>query len=116
MVLNYDPAIGRVNVSVDPAFAGQWRRAPYYSRLKELSEHMLRQRGYILVWEANELTAILPDRDIHLGSACDKVVVLLGRRSPLGALEYDVVALAPDDSRLKDLGLGLKHEEPLGEP
>ena len=112
MVLNYDPGRQRVNVSVDPEFAGQWRREPYYSRLKELAQHMLRQRGYILVWEADALFVILPDRDVALGPAFDKVISVLGRTSPSGTQEYKVLALAPDDPRLADLRLGLAPEPP----
>lgn len=102
MVVNFESGIGRVNVSVDPEFSDAWRREPYYSQLKAMALHMLRNEGHLLVWEGDEPIAILPDRDVRLGIGRDNVIVIRGRSTPNGE-EYDAIALAHDDPRLRDL-------------
>lgn len=102
MVMTYEPSATRVNVWVDAEFSGLWRRPPYLQQLKQLAQNMLRQRGSLIVWEGNRATAILPDREIDLGLAMHKQIVVMGRNGPHGE-EYNVEAWERDDPRLAQL-------------
>jgi hypothetical protein len=105
MVVNFESANKRVNVSVDPDFAGVWRREPYYSQLKAMALHMLRGQGHLVVWEGEDAIVILPDRDVPIGRAHDQVIVIRGRATPSGE-EYDAFALPQNDPRLEDFRPG----------
>jgi hypothetical protein len=99
MVLNYEPHIKRVNVSVDGATPGAWRREPYYSQIKAMALHMLRQQGHLLVWEPSGATAIMPDRDVPVGNVEKRVLLVRGRATAQGE-EYDILVVDPDDPRV----------------
>lgn len=100
MVLNYEPHIRRVNVSVDGEAPQAWRREPYYSQIKAMALHMLRQQGHLLVWEAQGAIAILPDREVPVGNVETHVLLVLGRTTSQGE-QYDILAVTPDDPRLR---------------
>lgn len=56
----------RLNVVVDPAAPAAWRREPYYSRLKTMSQRAF--DGYeLLVSIGDRRIVVFPDQDVDLG-------------------------------------------------
>lgn len=99
MAMSYEPQATRINVWVDLDFAGAWRAAPYLRQLRQLALLMLRQRGSLIIWEGERAFAVLPDREIDLGPAMGKQIVVMGRDGPAGE-EYNVEAWDKNDPRL----------------
>jgi hypothetical protein len=54
-------------VVVDPGMPLAWKRAPYYSRLKRLSERLFAENKRVVVDLKGQITVVLPDRDVPLG-------------------------------------------------
>ncbi|MBI3439146.1 MAG: hypothetical protein HY054_10970 [Proteobacteria bacterium] len=102
MVMTHEPQATRINVWVDTEFSGVWRNPQYLRPLRQLAQNMLRRRGSLIVWEGNHGTAILPDREINLGLAMHKQIVVMGRDGPNGE-EYNVEAWERDDPRLTQI-------------
>ena len=94
MLLNYAASAKQVNVHTDPDFPGMWQREPYYRQIKDMAAHLLARQSHLVVWEGDELIAILPDRDVRLGDARDKNIVVSARLVN-GQVQYDAVAVAP---------------------
>jgi Fe-S-cluster containining protein len=67
-VLSADPARRALMVTVDPGMPLAWKRAPYYARLKQLSDMAFRQDQKVLVDLRGHITVILPDRDVAIGA------------------------------------------------
>jgi len=59
--------IGAFTVIVDPGMPLAWKRAPYYSHLKQLSEQLFAENKHLLVDLKGQITVVLPDRDVPLG-------------------------------------------------
>jgi Fe-S-cluster containining protein len=66
-VLSADPARQALVVTVDPGMPLAWKREPYYTRLRQLSESAFRQDRKVLVSLRGQITVILPDRDVAVG-------------------------------------------------
>jgi hypothetical protein len=66
-VLSEDRDRGAVTVTIDPGMPLAWKREPYYSRLKQLSEILFRANRKVLVSLRGHITVILPDRDVPIG-------------------------------------------------
>jgi Fe-S-cluster containining protein len=85
-VLSTEPAHGALVVTVDPGMPLAWRRAPYYARLKQLSELSFRQDRKVLVSLRGHITVILPDRDVVIGAiAPGEEIVVWREGSAYGA-------------------------------
>jgi hypothetical protein len=52
---------------VDPTRPLAWRMQPYYGRLKEWSGRAFNENKRIVALVNDEMTVILPDRDVPLG-------------------------------------------------
>lgn len=88
MVLTSDEA--GVYVHVDPARSDAWRKEPYYSDLKTWSARFVQKNVMTLVFVGDSLTAILPDRDKHMGRQnVRNSLRLLKAHGPRGPV-YDV--------------------------
>jgi Fe-S-cluster containining protein len=101
MVVTFEKASNRINVAVDASRAGSWGQPPFFWQIMFWALCALRRRGHLIVWEGLEAIVVLPDREVNLGLLGNRRVVIMGRTTPLGE-EYDALALAPDDPRLKD--------------
>jgi Fe-S-cluster containining protein len=66
-VLAADPLHQALTVMVDPGMPSAWKREPYYSRLRELSERLFGEDRRLLVNVRGRITVVLPDRDVPLG-------------------------------------------------
>lgn len=102
MMVNYEGATNRINVLVDPEKLDAWRAPRFYRQIKAFAAEMLRNQGHLVVWEGLAAIVVLPDRDVHLGELNGRNIIVMGRNTPNGP-EYDAVALAADDPRLKAL-------------
>ena len=58
---------GALTLMVDPARPLAWRMQPYYGRLKDWSGRAFDEQKRIVAWVNDEMTVILPDRDVVLG-------------------------------------------------
>jgi Fe-S-cluster containining protein len=66
-VLSTDSLRGAITATVDPGMPLAWKREPYYSRLKQVSESAFRQGRKVLVRVRRQITVVLPDRDVLIG-------------------------------------------------
>jgi hypothetical protein len=102
MVMTFEAQSRRLNVWVDMDFSGIWREPAYLDRLRQLGLQMLRQQGSLIVWEGDRAVAILPDREIDLGPAMHKEIVVMGRNGA-GGEEFNVEVWERDDPRLSQI-------------
>ena len=58
----------RLVVGTDPAAPAAWRKAPYYAMFKRWAAVNLGKGFQILVFHGTRATAVLPDRDVALGT------------------------------------------------
>ncbi|UDL94681.1 YkgJ family cysteine cluster protein [Lichenihabitans sp. PAMC28606] len=58
----------RLVVAADPAAPSAWRNAPYYALFKRMALAGVARNHQILVFNGLRATAVLPDRDVDLGS------------------------------------------------
>ena len=66
-VLAADPLHRALTAMVDPGMPTAWRRAPYYSRLKQLSQRLFAEDTRLLINVRGQITVVLPDREVPLG-------------------------------------------------
>ena len=87
-VLSVEAGGRRMVVAPDPKLPSAWRQAPYYAQLKRWALAGLGANHQVLVFEGKRATAILPDRDVDLGTVevGDEVMY---RRGP-GGVELQV--------------------------
>jgi hypothetical protein len=67
VVFALEPGGNRVNAWVDPAAKDAWKTPDVYGLLKRLATLGMRLRKQVLVRLGEDITAILPDRDVPLG-------------------------------------------------
>lgn len=95
MVMSFEPARQRLNISIDSDRGLSWRREPYYSQIKAMAVQLIARRTCVIVWDGLDGVVVLPDKELPIRSADDRVVVR-ERITPLGPrIEIDVVG--PDD-------------------
>jgi hypothetical protein len=96
MVLTIDPTTNFLFVQLDPGHPGAWKREPYYSHLKAMSEAWLRLGRHVLVFLKKSATVVLPDGDVALGVfAPGDRLVARQRATPTGTrIEVEKVSAA----------------------
>ena len=67
IVLSIYPRTGFVYAQVDPGTPLAWRREPYLSGLKAMSEQLLRDRRHLLVFVKGDATLIMPTGPVPIG-------------------------------------------------
>ena len=67
-VLYREMAGKRLGVALDPSAPAAWRREPYYSQFKRWAAQGAAQNHQIIVFHGMRATAVLPDRDVDLGT------------------------------------------------
>lgn len=67
LVLSIYPTTGFVYVQVDPGTPLAWRKEPYFSRLREMAEHLLKARRHVLVFVNQDATLIMPTGPVAIG-------------------------------------------------
>ena len=67
MVLSIYPTTGFIYVQVDPGTPFAWRKEPYFSRLKAMAEHLLKDRRHVLVFVNGNATLIMPTGPVPIG-------------------------------------------------
>jgi hypothetical protein len=67
MVLSTWPTTGFIYAQVDPGTPFAWRKEPYFSRLKVIAEHLLRDRRHLLVFVNGDATLIMPTGPVPIG-------------------------------------------------
>jgi hypothetical protein len=101
IVLSYDSGTNRIIVSVEAARGELWKQQPYYAMLESWATRILPVQGLVLVLQGRDTIAILPDREINLGTILPgQMIVTAETHSPHGATTYDVIVMEPDDPRL----------------
>lgn len=84
-LMTFEEDANRLVVHVDPATPQAWRREPYYSRIKAWAVEAAENLGQVLVWEGDQIVAVLPDREQHLGKVPDNMYILSTKvQTPLG--------------------------------
>jgi hypothetical protein len=67
MVLSYDVEFNRIVVHVDSARATAWRARPFFDDIKAWAAMAEQNNGQVIVWQGENVVAVLPDREIWLG-------------------------------------------------
>ena len=101
LMLHFDRDVNRMEIHVDPARPGGWRAEPFHSEMRAWAAAAVPSHGQVIVWEGEELTAILPDRDKPLGTMRDDhLLVGYERDTEDGGVFYDIIIMDKDDPRL----------------
>lgn len=67
MILYYENDGNRLCVRVDPGYANNWRKEPYYGQLKRCAQTALDARKQVVIYIRKRAIVILPDKDVDLG-------------------------------------------------
>ena len=67
MVLSIYPTTGFIYAQVDPGTPFAWRKEPYFSRLKAMAEHFLKEGRHLLVFVNGNATLIMPTGPVPIG-------------------------------------------------
>ena len=57
----------RLAIDVDSDFPDAWRAEPFHGRIKQLSQAIWHDAGYVVVYVAAQVIAIFPEEDLDLG-------------------------------------------------
>lgn len=100
LVLHFDAKASRMEIHVDPDRPSAWAESPYYEEMRAWSAASMPSRGQVIVWEHEDIIAILPDRAERLGPMRqDQLLVTHESQGPDG-LEYEVLIMDADDPRI----------------
>jgi hypothetical protein len=95
LIVSFHEAANRIYIHTEQSSA--WRKEPFYSRIKAWANQMLRQHGQVLVWQANEIVAVLPHKDVNLGVVADNQRIHTKETLTPSGVEYDVVLVTKPD-------------------
>jgi Fe-S-cluster containining protein len=84
-VLAPEPKAQALLVMLDPGMPLAWKREPYYSAFKRMSESFFRLDRKLLVQLRGQITVVLPDRDLPLGTAEPEEIMVWREGSRYGA-------------------------------
>ncbi len=79
MVVYVEGMGNRIAISVDPGAPTKWREEPWYSQIKAWSLDLLTRRRQVVVYIANRVIAVLPNKDIDLGPMQTGDSILTGK-------------------------------------
>lgn len=99
MVVSWRADQRQLTIHVDAGRLDVWRREPYQSEIRQWAEAVAKDEVQILVRQGADLIVLLPDRDKNLGPVADGWRVLTLRRDGPQGIEWDAMAVAPDDPR-----------------
>ena len=100
MLISYEAASHRINILVDPSIGSDWRKAPFYDRIKAMALDILNRRGHLVVWEGANGIGILPHEDVFLGPPQPNQVVVAGRAMTENGPEFMITVMDGDDPRI----------------
>jgi Fe-S-cluster containining protein len=85
-VLTQEPKSQALVVMADPGMPLAWKREPYYSALRRLSESLFRLDRKVLVNQKGQISVVLPDRDVPLGVVAPEEIAVWREGSTYGAM------------------------------
>ncbi len=103
MVIVPEGDANRIAIHVDPGRVGAWRKEPYYSEIKNWAVAALEYQGQVIVWEGQDVIAILPDREKNLGPVGEDQFIITSERAGVMGVELDVMVVDKDDPILEKL-------------
>jgi hypothetical protein len=86
MVLAAEGDGNKLTVYVDPSFPTNWRKEPYYSRLKALAHICATHRTQLVVRINDRAIVILPNSDVDLGRFKNEDHIVVGKNPVTGEL------------------------------
>lgn len=90
----------RFAIHVDRDRKGAWKKEPYYSDIKQLSSEGIKNGFQVLVWDGNEITGILPNRDKYLGIVrADQHIITVLKPEGFNQV-YDILVVEQNDPRV----------------
>lgn len=90
MMLVYDSNGPRLLVHVDPHRPEAWRRQPYHTMLRDYAKNLMSRRGQVVAKIANRWIAILPERDVDLGTLDGKFTIVYTPKISPDGVRMDV--------------------------
>jgi hypothetical protein len=104
-VLSADPVRQALVLSVDPGMPLAWKREPYYGRLKQFAERLFADNKRLLVDLRGQITVVLPDRDVPIGTVGPGEEIAVWREGSTYGAALRVAALR---------GAALRRDRPSG--
>lgn len=104
LMITFEEDSNRLVVHVDPATPEAWKAEPFYSQIKKWAKAAADSLGQVLVWEGDQIIAVLPDRDEWIGKVpADKYIITRSVRTLRGEKlevlvvdeDHPLVALLP---------------------
>jgi hypothetical protein len=93
LLINYEPALNRIAIHVDPTRPDAWLSEPFYSTIKQWAKTAATEHGTVVVWAGAHVTVVMPDRDCQLGNVRnDQFILPVTRQTAAGPmLDYELV-------------------------
>jgi hypothetical protein len=98
IVLTSDQDGRRIVANVDPLVPDAWKKEPFHSMLRTWSQRGASKGGQVLAVIGTRTSAILPDRDVDLGSLRADQMVLVEYRRTGERIEWNAKAVNKSDS------------------
>lgn len=96
-IVAMDAKTNQIRLLADPEDPDAWRRTPYIEKIKDWSRIGLTYGTQVLVFHDEDVTVVLPDREVAVGRlASNEVLVIRENRKP-GGVRYDVAKLDAED-------------------
>ena len=90
---------GQLIILCDPGFPDAWRKEPYYSQIKKLSERPSKNYTTVIVRTRGRMIYVFPEADIDLGAYREGVPVDSGYQLTAGKMiPYARYVAAPQRS------------------
>ena len=90
MVLDFQPAMNRLAVHVDPGRPDAWRKPPYHAELRIMATRMAEAGGYVLVACGANFTMLLAHQEFPLGHVLPSNRIVFAKTAGPGGWIYDV--------------------------
>lgn len=71
IALRSTPATTAIQVTVDPAYPLAWQKAPYLDQMVLWAQAVTPDKRYVVIFEGETATVLLPDRPVDLGATPD---------------------------------------------
>jgi hypothetical protein len=91
-ILNLEPGGIWLAIVIDPGQPHAWKREPYHSILRSLSDQFITagDKGLMLI-EGDRKFVVLPDREVFIGNKMTNANVRLTKKKISGIVHYDVI-------------------------
>ena len=87
----------RVAIYVDPGSAGAWRKEPFYSKIKHISQFGADRNIQVVVCIGKRAIVVFPDAEVDLGIIADDERIVTRRSKSGTGIKLEALKLRADD-------------------